>query len=152
VNILPALQSKPSIISLSYTSKDLIPPGDSTHPFNPKNLKLAYSPDGKTWSILPTSVVDIQNKTVAAIHKLGGYYMIVSSDGLSAGALTKEEQFTLSGVEGKEDVRGVTTDISESITSIPTSEPSQAVQPPIQPTISPIPGPKSRFCVFNWCW
>jgi hypothetical protein len=146
VNILPALQSKPSIISLSYTQKDLIPPGDSTHPFSPKSLKLAYSSDGKVWSIIPSSVVDISNKTVAAIHKLGGYYMIASSAGLSAGALTKEEQFTLSKVEGKEDVRGVTTNIMDSITPIPTPEPT------IQPMNSPIPHPESRFCVLGWCW
>ncbi len=76
--IIPSLQDKPSIISLGYTDLDLVPPGDPTHPFKPSALKLAHSPDGITWSIMPSSTVDPENKTVAAIDKLGGYYMIVS--------------------------------------------------------------------------
>jgi hypothetical protein len=140
VNILPALQSKPSIISLSYTSKDLIPPGDSTHPFSPMSLKLAYSSDGKTWTILLTSVVDPTNKTVAAIHKLGGYYMIVYQP---------YQQVVPTQIPS---VQGVTTDATESITPTTTPEPTQEVLPIIQPSISPILSSASRFCVFNWCW
>jgi hypothetical protein len=55
----------------------LKPPGNPKKPFLAKNLKLAYSADGITWKILPTSVVDTKNHTVAALHKIGGYYMIV---------------------------------------------------------------------------
>ncbi len=75
--IIPELQKKPSIVSLSYTYADLIPPGRPKTLFNSRTLKLAYSVDGITWKILPTSAVDTRNKTVAAIHKIGGYYMIV---------------------------------------------------------------------------
>ncbi|OGK59331.1 hypothetical protein A3I56_02470 [Candidatus Roizmanbacteria bacterium RIFCSPLOWO2_02_FULL_43_10] len=76
--IIPELQKKPSIISLSYTDADLIPPGQPSKRFNPKTLKLAHSLYGSTWTILPTSVVDTVNHTVAALHRIGGYYMIVS--------------------------------------------------------------------------
>jgi hypothetical protein len=75
--IIPELQNKPSIIAFSYTDKDLIPPGKPKSSFNPKKLQLAHSLDGVTWKILPTSVVDTKNHTVAALHKIGGYYMVV---------------------------------------------------------------------------
>ncbi|OGM07353.1 hypothetical protein A2130_02745 [Candidatus Woesebacteria bacterium GWC2_33_12] len=67
VKITQDLQKKPSIVSLSYTG---------TY----KNLKIAYSLDGKIWKILSNSVIDTKNKTVAAITKLGGYYTLVSVD------------------------------------------------------------------------
>lgn len=76
--IIPELQSKPSIISPSYTNEDLIPAGQPLSRFDAKKLKLAHSLDGFTWKILPTSVVDTTNHTVAAVGKVGGYYMIVS--------------------------------------------------------------------------
>ena len=63
--IIPELQKKPSILSLSYTG---------TY----KNLKIAHSLDGKIWKILPNSVMDTKNKTVATITKIGGYYTLVS--------------------------------------------------------------------------
>lgn len=75
--IIPTLQQNSSIISLSYSDNDLIPPGDPTHPFPEKLLKLAKSEDGITWTIMSSSVVDTVNNTVAAVDKVGGYYMIV---------------------------------------------------------------------------
>jgi hypothetical protein len=75
--IIPDIQNKPSIIALTYNDSDLVPPGKPKSKFNTKNLKLAYSVDGITWKILPTSVVDSKNHTVAALHKIGGYYMVV---------------------------------------------------------------------------
>lgn len=75
--ISTALQSKPSILGLSYTDSDLLIAGRPGQKFNEKLLKLAYSADGRTWIILPTSVVDTVNNTVGALHKIGGYYMIV---------------------------------------------------------------------------
>ena len=78
--IIPELQSKPSIISLSYTIPDIVPLGDISHPFNPQNFKIAHSFDGLKWTILSESVVDRVNMTVATVNKVGGYYMIVSSE------------------------------------------------------------------------
>ena len=75
--ILPELQHKPSIIALSYTENNLINPGDLKHPFKEERLKLAFSTDGQYWVILPTSVVDKVNNTVAALDKIRGYYMII---------------------------------------------------------------------------
>ncbi len=74
--IIPELQKKQSIVALSYSEADLIPPGKPKSKFNSKVLKIAFSVDGKTWKILPTSVVDTKNYTVAALHKIGGYYVI----------------------------------------------------------------------------
>lgn len=73
--IIPELQNKPSIISLSYTDRDLFTPGAGWFPES--SLVLAHSIDGITWTILSTSVVDTDNNTVAALHKVGGYYMIM---------------------------------------------------------------------------
>jgi len=75
--ILPSIQRKPSIVALSYTESDLIIAGNPKKKFNEKLLQLAFSSDGKYWTILPTSVVDVVNNTVAALHKVGGYYMVV---------------------------------------------------------------------------
>ena len=76
--IIPDLQKKQSIIALSYNPRDLTPPGQPNKRFNSKKLSLARSIDGITWKILPTSVVDQENGTVAALDKVGGFYMIVS--------------------------------------------------------------------------
>lgn len=75
--IIPELQEKSSIIALKYKKSDLVPPGFPNTKFNELKLKIAHSLDGKTWTILPTSVVDPITNTVAAIGKIGGYYMIV---------------------------------------------------------------------------
>lgn len=75
--IIPSLQKKTSIVSLSYKDADLMKLYQSYPSFSPKSLKLAFSPDGKSWSILSSSVVDAKNKSVAAIQKIGGYYSIV---------------------------------------------------------------------------
>ena len=77
--IIPELQKKPSIITLSYTDSQLVPPGRPKTKFSPKGLKIATSIDGVTWKLLPTSVVDSKNKTVSALHKIGGYYMITAN-------------------------------------------------------------------------
>ncbi|MGB4966039.1 MAG: hypothetical protein WBO77_02940 [Microgenomates group bacterium] len=74
--IIPELQKKPSIITLGYMEPNLIPPGKPLTKFNAKKLKLAHSLDGIIWKILPTSVVDTTNRTVSALHRIGGYYMI----------------------------------------------------------------------------
>lgn len=75
-NVLPELQNKPSIISLRYEDTDLLFSGGG---FPEESLRLAFSPDGISWKILPTSVVDTINNTVAALHKPQGYYMIVGT-------------------------------------------------------------------------
>lgn len=66
---------KPSIFAISYEKSQLGKLPEAS-------LKLAYSSDeGKTWKILPTSVLDKNNKTVAALTKNGGYYMLVAGYG-----------------------------------------------------------------------
>lgn len=75
--IIPELQSKNSIIVLKYDDTYLIPPGFPNTKFVETKLKLAHSFDGKYWTILSSSVVDTINNTVAAVGKVGGYYMIV---------------------------------------------------------------------------
>lgn len=76
--IIPELQKYPSIISLSYQSKDLVPPGSPKTLFDDKSLALAHSLDGYHWKVLESSVVDQQQKTVSAISQVGGFYMIVA--------------------------------------------------------------------------
>lgn len=76
--IVQSLQKKLSILSLSYLEGNLIPPGRPKARLNAKSFKLAYSANGITWRLLPTSVVDTKNRTVSALTKIGGYYMIVS--------------------------------------------------------------------------
>lgn len=75
--IIPELQDKPSIIALKYNDHELIPPGEPNTKFNKQTLKLAHSLDGINWQIIPSSVVDTANNTVAAIAKVAGYYTIV---------------------------------------------------------------------------
>lgn len=77
--IIPELQRKPSIIGLSYREIDLISAGNPSQRFLESRLKLAHSIDGSVWRIMPTSVVDPINNTVASLEKVGGYYMIVAS-------------------------------------------------------------------------
>ena len=48
--------------------------------FDEKSLKIAYSDDGVIWKILPGSVVDIENNTVAVVGKVGGFYMVVGKN------------------------------------------------------------------------
>ncbi|QQG41321.1 MAG: hypothetical protein HYV90_04090 [Candidatus Woesebacteria bacterium] len=72
--IIPELQNKPSILSLSFANLPI-------SGLNPKKFKLVRSLDGKTWSVLPNSVVDTVNKTVSAVTKIGGYYAISQSGG-----------------------------------------------------------------------
>jgi len=75
--IVSSIQDKPSIIALKYTDSDLIPPGEPDTIFDSNKLRLAHSTDGLNWQIIPSSVVDTTNKTVAAIARVGGYYTIV---------------------------------------------------------------------------
>lgn len=77
--IIPEVQHKSSIIALKYNKSQLIPPGEPNTKFSELKLKLAHSMDGFNWRIMPNSVVDPINNTVAAIDKLGGYYVIVAS-------------------------------------------------------------------------
>ncbi len=76
--IIPELQDKPSILSLSYLDSYLFFPGSSLNPFSPSSLALAFSSNGDFWKIIPQSIVDATNKTVSALQKIGGYYTIVS--------------------------------------------------------------------------
>jgi len=67
--------NKPSIFAIGYEKSQLGKLPETS-------LKLAYSSDeGKTWKILPTSVLDKNNKMVAALTKSGGYYMLVAGYG-----------------------------------------------------------------------
>jgi hypothetical protein len=67
--------NKPSIFAIRYEKSQLDNLPESS-------LKLAYSADeGKTWKILPTSVLDKKNRTVAALTKKGGHYMLVAGYG-----------------------------------------------------------------------
>lgn len=70
--ILPEVISAPFLLAFRYDPAKLepnLPEG---------NLKLAYSEDGEVWKVLPNSVLDMVNKTVAVVTKQGGYYMLVS--------------------------------------------------------------------------
>lgn len=75
--IIPSIQDKPSIIALKYSNSDLIPPGAPKTKFDENKLRLANSTDGINWQVISSSVVDTENKTVAAISRVGGYYVIV---------------------------------------------------------------------------
>jgi len=75
--INPDIQNKASIIVFQYTDLDLIPPGQLNTKFTESKLRLAHSTDGLNWQIMPSSVVDTANNTVAAIGRVGGYYAIV---------------------------------------------------------------------------
>ena len=75
--IIPELQAKDSIIALKYSDANLIPPGEPDTKFNENTLRLAHSLDGINWQVIPSSVVDTVNNTVAAIGKVAGYYTIV---------------------------------------------------------------------------
>ena len=75
--ILQPLQSKPSIVSLSYTSDMLKINGKPGDVFGPDQLKLAYTSDLKNGHT-PSSVVDSVNRTVSAVDTIGGYYTIVA--------------------------------------------------------------------------
>lgn len=77
--IIPEVQHKSSIIALKYNKSQLIPPGEPNTKFSELKLKLAHSMDGSNWRVMSNSVVDPINNTVAAIDKLGGYYVIVAS-------------------------------------------------------------------------
>lgn len=71
--VLPQVIAHPFILALKYDLATL----DPNLPV--ANLKLAYSADeGKTWSLLPDSVLDRANQTVAVLTKKGGHYMLVS--------------------------------------------------------------------------
>ncbi len=74
--IIPSVQRRPSIVSLSYNHFQLLKSGGGSIP--ERTFRLAYSLDGKKWTVLRSSVVDPINNTVSAITKVGGYYMIVS--------------------------------------------------------------------------
>ena len=84
-NILASVQNKPSIIALHYNDFQLLKTGGGSVPES--SLKISYSPDGITWTTLPTSVVDQVNNTVAALHKIGGHYMITSCGGRTGSRL-----------------------------------------------------------------
>ena len=88
--VAESLQMNPSVISMTYSNHDLAPPGVPGYFFPQHNLKLAYSSDGIKWKILQNSVVDTQNKTVASINKIGGYYMIVSTPYLKLNSTVRE--------------------------------------------------------------
>ncbi len=77
--IIPELQLKPSILGMGYTSVDLIPAGAPKNPFLYNQLYVVHSVDGANWTLLDKSVSNPAEKTVAAITKVGGYYMIGSS-------------------------------------------------------------------------
>lgn len=63
--------SKQSIVTIKYTKGDV-------GKLPEKSLKMAFSQDeGKTWTILPSSVIDTVNKTVAAVSTVTGRYMLV---------------------------------------------------------------------------
>lgn len=102
--IIPELQSHPSIIALGYSPSDLIPPGSPDNPFNPSGLKLAHSLDGVSWGILSTSVVDTSNRTVAALHRVGGFYMIVAGCQNQRFIQPVVESYTLGASDEKLDV------------------------------------------------
>jgi hypothetical protein len=53
-------------------------PNDLEKNLSEKNLKLAYSEDGKVWKILSNTLLNTTNKTIAIVTKKGGYYMLVS--------------------------------------------------------------------------
>lgn len=104
--ILPMLLRKPVLISLRYSLFDLVaeayPDGRPKRMYNPRTFKIAYSQNGTIgWTVLKNSVVDPVNRTVSAIHKIGGYYRIVGSTGRQC----------WSGQANNQAVRGESTEI-----------------------------------------
>ncbi|MGB4965660.1 MAG: hypothetical protein WBO77_00940, partial [Microgenomates group bacterium] len=77
-NILPSLQNKPSVISLAFDQSMLAITGKPGSFFSKSQLRLAFSPDGKVWKIISSSVIDQKNNTVSAVDTIGGYYAIVA--------------------------------------------------------------------------
>lgn len=76
--IIPELQKKASILSLSYLDSYLFFPGNKLRKLSPSSLALAFSTNGTFWKLLPNSILDPNNRTVSILQKIGGYYMIVS--------------------------------------------------------------------------
>lgn len=75
--ILPTVQLKNSIISLSYQD-DYLNMQNNSKRLNESNLVLAHSSDGFMWQILSNTIVDRDNNTVSVLHKPHGYYMIMA--------------------------------------------------------------------------
>jgi len=70
--------ANPITLILSYTDSDLKVHGQ-TFSFPEDSLKIAQSLDqGVTWTLLPT-ILNKENKTVAAVTKPDGYYIIAAS-------------------------------------------------------------------------
>lgn len=76
--IIQALQSKSSIITLGYSPNLLAIAGKPGTFFSESRLRLAYSADNKTWSIMSSSIIDQNANTVSAVDKIGGYYALVA--------------------------------------------------------------------------
>ena len=130
--ILPELQSKDSILAIHYTLESL---GFSGNIITTPQLKIAYSSDKISWSILPTSVQDSTNRTVAALTKPDGYYAIVQSGstysaGISniLGADTKVETRKVEGVEDTLDLE--VPSVEKVVEEKAPSEPIVEEQPP----------------------
>ncbi len=123
-SIVPAVQSKRSIISLPFTEADLAILGKPGKSFAKSQLKLAFSADGKAWTIMASSTVDTVNNTVSALDKVGGHYALVA---------------LVTGQTSKFAVRGVNTALNIQ----PTIQPTQVTPQPTH-SASPVTPPQSE--------
>lgn len=90
---------KPSIVAINYSKDQLGQLPESS-------LALAYSADeGKTWKILPSSIIDKKNKTVAALSGLGGQYMLIAGFALQDNNVQQVQQDNenISDIPGKKE-------------------------------------------------
>ena len=67
-------QNKKSVLVIYY--EDSILSNDGKRFFKPNGLRIAYSKDGKKWSLLP-SKINYTNKNVGAVTQVGGYYLLL---------------------------------------------------------------------------
>ena len=131
--IVPELQEKPSIVALSYTELDLIPPGQPGQKFPESTLRLARSRDGITWEILPSSVVDQVNKTVAALDKVFGYYAIVATNGTGTFNFTTPVSTGAAlGAQDTGDTDGSDTDYMDDVEEVADPESADTTTPAVE--------------------
>lgn len=107
-----------------------------------KSLKLVYSTDGKKWKLLKTSIWNKNNRTVAAMTKVGGYYMLVAGYGsyTSESGLpgtTKAQTGNKTVVSGTEKAAPTVVKSRESLSTVAEKE--------ISPVTVPTPTPKRSF-------
>ena len=76
-NSAPAVSTKPWVISYKYTDDEIALFGGLSFP--EESLKIVFSDDhGESWTMLRSSVVDVDNNTVSAVTEGQGGYMVMA--------------------------------------------------------------------------